>query len=58
MHDEWLTISSFLNENPSGLWHQVHRKGHPLKKTNFRIPGPSCTANSSMLKMIPFDILN
>jgi len=26
---------------PSGLWHQAHASGHPLKKTVVLIPGPS-----------------
>ncbi len=43
-------------EMPSGLWHQAQRSGHPFRKTVVRIPGPSCMANSSMLKTIPFSI--
>lgn len=34
-------ISSGVDAWVSGLWHQLQRKEHPLKKTVVRIPGPS-----------------
>lgn len=56
VQDPVRTMSSGLNEIPSGLWHQLHRSGHPFRKTVFLMPGPSWTANSSISKTIPFDI--
>jgi len=32
---------SVLGSWVSGLWQKEHLKGHPLKKTTVRIPGPS-----------------
>lgn len=39
--------------NDSGLQHQKQRRGHPLRKTVVRIPGPSCKENFCMLKTSP-----
>ena len=41
------------NAMPSGLWHHRQRRGQPFRKTVVLIPGPSFTANSSMLNMVP-----
>jgi hypothetical protein len=43
-----------FGEMLSGLWHQTHRRGHPLKKTVVRIPGPSWSENLRISKIIPF----
>ena len=48
-----LRINSCFGESPSGLWHQRHRSGQPLKKTVTRGPGPSCTQNSCMSNTMP-----
>jgi len=40
----------------SGLWHQRQDRGHPLKKTVVRMPGPSCVAKRLISKMIPFTV--
>jgi len=37
--------------HPSGLPHHAQRSGHPLKKTDVRIPGPSWMVYFCMLKM-------
>src|SRR5487761_1997384 len=39
--------------SPSGLWHQVHARGQPFRKTVVRIPGPSWIVNSRMSNTIP-----
>ena len=44
-------MSSGANDCDSGLWHQAHLSGHPLKNTVVRIPGPSWVENRWMLKM-------
>ncbi len=31
----------------SGLWQYRHRRGHPLRKTVIRVPGPSTAVTSS-----------
>ena len=37
----------------SGLWHQRQRRGHPLRNTVVRMPGPSCMAYRLMSKISP-----
>ena len=37
----------------SGLAHQLHFRGHPLKNTTVRMPGPSLRLNFCMLKTVP-----
>ena len=48
-----LTIVSVSKVCPSGLWHQAHLSGHPLKNTVVLTPGPSCKANSLISKTLP-----
>jgi len=36
----------------SGLWHQLHCKLHPLKKTVVRIPGPSSVDIRCISRMV------
>lgn len=56
-HDEHFSL---LNERVgafsrlSGLWHHMHLKGQPFKKTHVRIPSPSCMQNFCILNTIPF----
>ena len=42
-HSEAFTMHCGWRCQVSGLWHQAHRSGHPLKNTVVRIPGPSFT---------------
>ena len=37
----------------SGLWHQTHERGQPLRKTVVRMPGPSWIANFLTSKTKP-----
>jgi len=47
------SIISGSGEIDSGLWHHAHCKGHPLRKTVVRMPGPSCTEKAMILKIKP-----
>ncbi len=51
----WTMISG-SGDRDSGLWHQRHRSGHPLRKTVVRIPGPSCSEYRCMFPTIPTTI--
>jgi hypothetical protein len=53
MQRESTRASSGAEERLSGLWHQRHRAGQPLRKTVVRIPGPSCRQKRWRLKMVP-----
>ena len=55
-HRSALIISTGAASMPSGLWHQVHERGHPFKKTVVRIPGPSCTEQRWILKTSPVSL--
>jgi hypothetical protein len=50
MHFMSRTMSWGKGSMDSGLEHQSHRRGHPLKKTVVRIPGPSWMLKRWMLK--------
>lgn len=41
VHFSWFHKSSLAFCWLSGLWHHAHRRGHPLKKMEVRIPSPS-----------------
>src|SRR6056297_1283081 len=41
MQSFWSYDSSCTGSLLSGLWHHAHERGHPLKNTTVRIPGPS-----------------
>src|SRR5512140_1428704 len=42
MHLSGLNESCGRCSMASGLWHHLQLKGHPLRNTVVRIPGPSC----------------
>ncbi len=49
--------SCSIGEWDSGLQHQEHLSGQPLKNTSVRIPGPSCTAKCWISNNLPSSIL-
>ena len=51
MHFLFVYIFTAPSENPSGLWHHTHLRGHPFMKMVVLMPGPSLMANRLMSKM-------